>query len=426
MLWFYNIVFPLGFLFFIPGMIYKLIRRPGIKNSFPERFAIFSEDKIALLASMKKPIWIHSVSVGETMIALSLISRWQKEFPERNIVLSTTTTTGQALAMSKAPENVPVFFCPIDFIPFVRKTMKLVKPSMLVIFETEIWPNLVGQARKSGAKVALVNARMSDRSVKGYRRFRNFFSPVLKQFDLISVQTEHDKERFDSIASGLSTCVGGNMKFDQHVPEQLPDLELYKYFGEGEFKIILAASTHPGEEALIASTYLNMKKSSSDIRLVIVPRHAERANEISQALDGLKLKFHRRTVETGPEEPVDCLLADTTGEMLAFINAADIVIMGKSMAGHDEGHNLIEPALLGKPIVTGSVLRNFRFVLRVLEEAEALITINSDSELEKALVNLIDHPDRREELGQKARQTIMRHEGATEKNIKMLEDLLCN
>jgi 3-deoxy-D-manno-octulosonic-acid transferase len=296
---------------------------------------------------------------------------------------------------------------------------------MLVIFETEIWPNMIVESVRSGAKLALVNARMSDHSSKGYSRFSCFFRPLLEKFDVISVQSAADGERFRLVAPDANIKVSGNLKFDQHVPEDLEPAELSGYFGDGNWRILLAASTHPGEEELIASTFQKMKNEFPELRLVIVPRHAERGNEIVGILKKISLLFRRRSVDNGVGgEAVDCLLADTTGEMLKFMKAADVVIMGKSLAGQDEGHNLIEPALLARPIVSGSVLRNFRFVLNVLKEKEALVTIDNDDQLLDALGELFRDEKYRTTLGEKAYAAIVEHKGATEKTINTLEGLL--
>ena len=170
MLYIYTICFPVGLALFLPGLIYKLIKRPGYKKTFAERFGIFSSERIKTLSAMKKPVWIHSVSVGETVIALSMLSKWMKLYPDRQFVISTTTTTGQELARSKAPAGVEVIFCPIDFLPFVMRTFSIVNPSALVIFETEIWPCMVNYAALKGLGVFLVNGRMSDKSVKAIGR----------------------------------------------------------------------------------------------------------------------------------------------------------------------------------------------------------------------------------------------------------------
>lgn len=424
MLYLYTICFPVGLALFLPGLIYKLIKRPGYKKTFAERFGIFSPERIKTLSAMKKPVWIHSVSVGETVIALSMLSKWMKMYPERQFVISTTTTTGQELARSKAPAGVEVIFCPIDFLPFVMKTFSIVKPSALVIFETEIWPCMVNYAASGGIGVFLVNGRMSDKSVKGYRRFSFFFRPLLEKFRKICVQTAEDEKRFKSVAPGASLAVCGNMKFDQEKPSKLPDIDLKGIFGEGKLRYLLGASTHPGEEKLIISVYKNLKNKYADLKLVLVPRHAERGGEIEEELKTSGLSWLRRSRSKTSEKPVDCLLADTTGEMMGFIDIASVVIMGKSLAGQDEGHNLIEPALMSKAIVTGAVLRNFRQVLEVLKSADALVTVASDPELEPALDRLFAEPDLCRTLGEKAAAALTVHRGAIEKSIKILEESL--
>lgn len=415
---------PLGFLFYVPGLYLKYRNRPGWKDTFNERFGCFTPERVRELEAFHGAVWIHAVSVGEAVVALSLLRSWQAANPERKFILSTTTTTGQELVRNQKPENTAVIFCPIDFLWMVRRTLKVLQPSMLVIFETEIWPNLVAETRKRGVPVTLVNGRMSDHSVKGYRKIRFFFGPLLRMFNLISVQTEADAERYLSISPGANVVVAGNLKFDQKAPADLPDAGYSECFGSGKHLILLAASTHPGEEELVSETYLRLRKEIPGLKLVLVPRHVERANDIVEMLKRLGLRFVRRSAGAPTGEPVDVLLADTTGEMLKLMNGADLVIMGKSLAGHDEGHNLIEPALLDKPIVTGHVLRNFRFILKVLLQENAVATVTGDAELYGQLHRLLTDETLRRELGERAGKAIRRHAGAADRTIAGLEKLL--
>ncbi|MDR0932563.1 MAG: 3-deoxy-D-manno-octulosonic acid transferase [Victivallales bacterium] len=421
---FYNLFLPIGFLFYLPGLFFKYRNRPGWKDTFGERFGCFTSRRIKELAEFHGAIWIHAVSVGEAVVALSLLRHWQIAHPERKFVLSTTTTTGQELIRSQKPDNTAVIFCPIDFLWMVRKTLKVIQPSMLVIFETEIWPNLVAETRKRGVPVALVNGRMSDNSVRGYRKIHFFFGPLLRMFNLISVQTEADAERYLSISPKANVVVAGNLKFDQKAPEHLQDAEYDKYFGKEPRLTLLAASTHPGEEELIAETFLRLKSEISNLKLVLVPRHVERSDDIGRMLNQLGLTFVRRSSGTSSTPPVDVLLADTTGEMLKLMKGADLVIMGKSLAGHDEGHNLIEPALLDKPIVTGHVLRNFRHILKLLLQENAVATVIGDAELYEQLHKLLTDSKLRNELGERAGKVIRRHAGAADRTIARLEELL--
>lgn len=420
----YNLLMPVGFLFFLPGVLCKYRNRGGWKETFAERFGRFTPRRIEELKAFHGAIWIHAVSVGESVVALSLIDRYRKSHPERKFVISTTTTTGQELARSKAPENCAVIFCPIDFWWMVRRTFNVLQPSMLVIFETELWPNMIAEAHNRRIPVAVVNGRMSDHSSRGYRRARAFFAPMLEMLDLISVQSEADGTRYRAVAPRANIVVSGNLKFDQTPPENLEAADLDAYFGNGERIVLLAASTHPGEEALISRSFLELKKKHPALKLVIVPRHAERGADIAAILAECNISFVRRSNASCAEEPVDALIADTTGEMFRFLAAADIVIMGKSLAGQDEGHNLIEPALLGKPIVTGDVLRNFRFILQILKDAGAVATVAKDAELTGVLDTLVSSPEKRRELGGKAAAAIGVHRGAALKTINLLENLL--
>lgn len=422
-LFFYNLFFLVGFIFFAPGLYWKYRNRPGWKATFAERFGRFAPERARELAAYRNCTWIHAVSVGETVVALSLIKIWRAKDPARKFVISTTTTTGQELARKQAPPDVAVIFCPIDFKPWVRRALDLVSPALLVIFETEIWPNLLVEARRRGVAAALVNARMSDRSCRGYRRARLFFAPLLECFGVIAAQSEADAGRFRAVSPRARVTVTGNIKFDQRVPADLPAADYDLFFGPGPFVVLVAASTHPGEEELIARTFQALKADFPALKLVLVPRHAERGAEIAALLEKMPFAFFRRSSGPAPAAPVEILLADTTGEMLKWMNGADLVFMGKSLAGHDEGHNLIEPALLDKPVVTGAVLRNFRFVLRILEEHDAVKTVAADGELEGALRGLLLDEAARCELGRRAGRAIREHAGAADRTIMELEKL---
>ena len=421
----YNLLFPLVFILFIPGIIYKYIKRGGVKDTYAERFARFSTAKKKELASISgRRIWIHAVSVGETQLAIDFIQAMRKCDSKYRFIISTTTTTGQELAQNKLKGLATIIFCPIDYFRFVRKTLDLVKPELLIIFETEIWPSMIYEAHKRGIKVAQVNSRISDHSFKGYKRFSAFIKPFLSLVDVSCAQTEADLQRLKVICPSLNVVKTGTMKFDQRVPDKLPDIKLNEIFGEGSFLYLLAASTHPGEEKFIIGIYKNLLTSFANLRLILVPRHAERGSDIVNELNAEGVSYFRRSNKSsdGGSE-VKCLLADTTGEMLAFMKASDIVIMGKCFAGNDGGHNVIEPALLGKAVVTGKELSNFRFVMKIMIESNALIGV-SDTELEGALRKLLENPEERKKLGEVAKATVTQHIGATQRTITQIEKLL--
>ena len=422
-IFFYNLFLPIVFLFFLPSLVIKLIKRSGHKDTYLERFGIFSDDVKQRLESLSNPVWVHAVSVGEVQIAVNFIKLWKKSIPEIDFVLSTTTTTGQALARQNAPEDVTVIFCPIDFVWAVKKLLKMMRPKILILFETEIWPNLIYESNKFGAKVVQVNARISDHSFKGYNRFKYFINPFLSKLTVSCAQTALDAERLREICPSLHIEQTGTMKFDQKIPENFLDLKLNEVFGDDKRRILLAASTHPDEEKLIAEIFKNLEPEFSDLRLVLIPRHAERGADVANILKELKIPFYQRTSKKRINKKVKCLLADTTGEMVSFINNAEIIIVGKSFAGNNEGQNIIEPALMGKAVIVGPQLKNFRQVLDIMLKKNAIISV-SDDELKNSVRDLLKDPEKCKKMGVTAKATVCEHIGATQRTIDIVKSFL--
>lgn len=427
MLFLYNLFFGVGFLFFLPSIIVKYRKRPGYKKTFGERFGRFSPERRQELKEFAPDVWLHSVSVGETVLALSFIKAYRKQHPDVKFVISTTTTTGQELARNKCDELTKVIFCPIDSYGAVRRTLDLLKPKKLIILETELWPNMIYQSKKRGMQVILINSRLSDRSVRGYRKLKCFFRPLLMQFDLISAQSEMDAQRILSVAPDAKVINSGNMKFDQQIPENLPDAELEKFFGTDakSYRYLLGASTHPDEEALIADSFIALQKKFPELRLLLIPRHAERGGDIAEILQSRGIAFIRKSTlgaDFCGSDDIQCLLADTTGEMLKFMNIADVVVMGKSLAGQNEGHNLIEPALLKRTTVCGPELKNFRFLFDLLKNAQGIAICNDDT-LTATLEKLLLDKEYADSLRINAYNAVHSNAGATERTIKSCDML---
>ena len=417
MLFIYNLFFPLVFLFFLPGLIVKLIHRSGHKKTYLERFGIFGAARRRELKEWRGATWLHAVSVGETNLTLPLLKAWAEAEPDRKFVLSTTTTTAQEIARTKTdPARVKVIFCPIDWCFFVWSAMRLIRPAKLVIFETELWPQLISSAKRSGAKLMLANTRISDHSFRGYRRFRIFIAPMLRKFDHICAQTELDRERLLTIAPGIGDRISvcGNIKFDQ-APPSGDGADFPAIFGESGITVLLAASTHNPEEPLILDTFMALQKEFPALRLVLVPRHAERGGDIEKMIRDRDLTYHRRSNGTGDKAGFAVLLADTTGELARLIKGADLVIMGKTLAGNNEGQNIIEPALMGKPVVCGRQLKNFRQALDVLVKGDAVLRVMKDEDLTDAVRSLLADPEKRRALGERARDVMLKSRGALEK-----------
>ncbi|MFA4944005.1 MAG: 3-deoxy-D-manno-octulosonic acid transferase [Lentisphaeria bacterium] len=429
MLFLYNILLPLVFLVYLPAFAWRQLRRGNFLPRCGERFGFYGNAKLAALKRLKAPVWIHAVSVGEAVAALSFIRHWQALHPETDFVLSTTTTTGQATAQARLPARAELIYCPFD-LPFaVNRALRAIRPSMLAIFEVEIWPNLITRAARYGAKVVLANGRVSDRSAKGYARHRWFFAPIFRRFALFCMQSDEDAARIRAVvgdAVPIRSC--NTMKFDQ-----IPDADaqdkaavLADVFGPGPRLTLTAGSTHAGEEELVATVFKRLRETYRTLRLVLVPRHVERTAEVEAVLRKLGLTW--RLLKPGAsgqvyEEPVEVLLVNTTGELMAFYAAADVAYVGKSLAGNHGGHNIIEPAIFGKPILHGAHMENFRLVTAIFRKAAAAAEVPDDATLEPALKLLLDKPALRQELGRKARQVVEANRGAIARTIAALREL---
>jgi len=426
----YNLLFPLAFVVYLPLFVWKLVRRGGFTHHFWERFGVYSPEQKTRLRGLERPVWVHAVSVGEVVAAASFIQRWRERQPGTPFVLSTTTTTGHATAGKKLPEDVRVIYCPLDFFFFVRRVLDLIQPRLLVIFEVELWPNLVWLTSKRRTPVVLANGRMSDRSARGYARHRWFFEPVFGQFSIFCMQSEADADRVRAVVGSTVPVYACNtVKFDQ-----VPDVGgvdaatvLDEFFGRGERLVWVAASTHAGEEGLVLDVFLNLQKEFPALKLVLVPRHHERTSEVEKSLSTRAVRYRLLRPEASAEggcETVDCLLVNTTGELMKFCAVADVVFVGKSLAGNEGGHNIIEPAIFGKAILHGSAMQNFRLVVDIFREAHAAVQVESDDGLEPAVRGLLADPSQRRELGERARGVVDASRGAIDRTIDLLLALL--
>jgi 3-deoxy-D-manno-octulosonic-acid transferase len=351
---------------------------------------------------------------------LNFIAKW----PGKKFVLSTTTTTGQAIARKRSPENVTVIYMPIDFRFAVKKAFNVIKPKALVIFEVEIWPNLLFQAKKRNIPIALVNGRMSDKSFKGFTKHSWFFQPIFNLFSLICVQSEADAARFAGVSGGqIKPIVCNTMKFDQapSTDAALSPDTMKKYFKSESPVIFNAASTHPGEEKLIIDIYKKLKVEVPNLVLLLVPRHVERTPEIELLLkeEGVEYNLFKNSLV----HPSDILLVNVTGELLSLISISDIVYVGKSLAGNEGGHNIIEPAVFGKPVLHGVNMQNFRLVVDAFTNDKSS-TIVTEESFEQTLLSLLKDEEKRKALGKAALKTVNSNSGAINKTIEALNRLI--
>lgn len=419
----YDILFPLLFLLYLPFYLVHIFRRGGLTAEYWQRFGFFGKDIRQRLASLDNKVWVHAVSVGESVAAVTFIRAWQKAHPEDNVVFSCGTSTAFETMRKKALPGVTIIYCPFDFHWAVRTALELVAPHTLVIFEVEIWPNLVLMAKRKGIKVCLVNGRMSDRSSAGYAKWPCIFKPIFNSFAALCVQTDEDADRIAKVTGTkerITVC--GTMKFDQVPDANAADVTpvLDAVFGKGPRLTFVAGSTHPGEEELICNAVSNIRKSHPELKLVLVPRHCERANEVASTVRklGLSCRLLKNDETTG--EPAEVLLVNTTGELMNYYGAADVAYVGKSLAGQSGGHNIIEPAIFGKAIIHGSRMENFRAVAELFRNAHASVEVAYENDFEKELRHLVEDADERNALGKNARALVEKYRGSIDRTIQAI------
>lgn len=428
----YNLLFPLAFLLYLPLFLRKLIRRGGVDWRFFERFGVYGPEQKQRLRALKHPVWIHAVSVGEVVVANSFLRAWHERRPDLDFVVSTTTATGHAVALDKLPNGVPVVYSPLDFCVPVWRALHGIRPRMLVLCEVEIWPNLIRLTRRRGVPVVLANGRMSDRSALGYQRHSWLFRPLFRSLSALCVQTVEDGTRLHAVAGmDAPVTVCSTMKFDQ-----VPDAEsggreeiLDAALGPAPRLLLVMGSTHPGEEELACRAFRELAADFPALRMVLAPRHVERTAEIRALLDREGLRYRVLTEVrdgdgTAAHGPGDVLLVDTTGELMHFYALADIAYVGKTLAGNRGGHNIIEPAVFGRPVLHGPNMQNFRGVAAAFRARQATREVPTDDDLLTALRELLSDPRQREELGRRAREVVEEGRGAISRTIDILDSLL--
>ena len=421
----YNLLFPILFLFYLPFYLVHIFKRGGLTKEYWQRFGFFDKETRKRLAALENKVWIHAVSVGESVAAVTLIRAWQKAHPEDNIVFTCSTSTAFDTICKKKLEGVTALYCPIDFWWAVRTALKVIAPHTLIIFEVEIWPNLIRQAAKRGIKVCLVNGRMSDNSSQGYAKWGCFFKPIFACFRAICVQTEEDAKRVERVTGNRDRIhVCDTMKFDQVPDVGAADVTtvLDEAFGKGQRLTFVVGSTHPGEEELVADAFIALKPKYPQLKMVLVPRHCERAGEVSQLLTAKGLTWKLLKNQETPVSNVDVLLVNTTGELMNYYGAADIAYVGKSMAGQEGGHNIIEPAIFGKAIIHGPLMENFRAVAAIFKERNASVEIPDEASFTPMLDKLLADPVELKALGDRARATVDRYRGAIDRTITAIDN----
>jgi len=411
-----------------PWFIYQAVRYKKYVRSLGQRMGYLP---VSFNMDADESIWIHAVSVGEVLTARPLISELKRRYPNLRMFLSTTTMAGQQLARRSVQDVDAVFYFPFDLGFIVRRTLDLVRPKLFIMMETEIWPNLLRECRARGVKTAVVNGRLSPRSFPRYRLIRPLMRRVLEHIDKFLVQSEESARRFiDLGADPARVVVTGSLKFDslEVSPTALQARSrdrVLRYFRLSSSRpVIVAGSTMKGEEASVLRAFRKVRAAAPATLLVLAPRNPERFAEAEQLAQSEGWKVARRSDLAIDAEPrVDVVILDTIGELATIYQIATIVFVGGSIVATG-GHNVLEPAVFGKPIVFGPHMENF------LEIADAFVTngagvqLTDEAELEEAFLSLMSDPVRRARLGAAARALVEANRGANEKSITVLSALL--
>jgi 3-deoxy-D-manno-octulosonic-acid transferase len=377
-----------------------------------------------LAVGTKPTIWVHAVSVGEVLAVSGLIGELASRYPHYRLVISTTTATGQKLAGARFGED-NVFYFPLDFAFSIRPYLRLLRPQMMVIAETEFWPNFFRLTHASGARIAVVNARISDRSWPGYRRVRRWLGRILFNVDVFLAQTEQDRKRLADIGARADRIqVTGNLKFDVPPPSPPPIVaSLRSAFAQAEAgPVIVCGSTVDGEEPLLLRAFENVLASHARAVMILAPRHPERFGQVSALLEQLGVRFWRRSLWSGELLAGGVFLVDSIGELSALYALGDIAFVGGSLVPRG-GHNIIEPAQYGVPIIVGNHTENFRDIVSLFERRDA-VRVVSPADLPLAFMELISDDAERVALGRRAAETLRSQAGATQRAVEALERLL--
>lgn len=418
-------VLAAGMLLSLPYWLYQMVRHGKYRAGFAARMGKVPARLIAAeTASPKRVIWVHAVSVGEVLAVSGLVAEMQRNLPDHRVLVSTTTDTGQELAAKRfGAENV--FYFPMDFAFAIRPYLQALRPELVVLVETEFWPNFLHRAHASGARIAVVNARISDRSWPSYRRFRWSLRKMLVHVNLFLAQTPGDRERLQAIGAEADRVqVTGNLKFDVNLPSSPPIVESLRraLAAEDAGPVLVCGSTVEGEEPVLLKAFENVRVGHPRAVMMLAPRHPQRFDPVAILLQQLGMPSFRRSRWQGEPLAGGVLLVDSIGELAALYALADVAFVGGSLVPRG-GHNIIEPAQHGVPIVIGPHTENFRDIVALFQSRDA-VRIVTLAELPLTLMQLLADETERRALGRRAEETMRSQMGATSRTLEALKTLL--
>lgn len=417
----YSLLLACCLLLSLPWWIFQMLRSGKYRAGVGERLGLVPE-RIRKVAQ-PGAIWVHAVSVGEVLAVTNLIRELRQANPDRQVFVSTTTQTGQYLARGRFGED-KAFFLPLDSGISIRPYLRALQPSLLVLAETEFWPNLLHLMKKRGAAIAAVNARISDRSFPRYRRFRWFFERVLQPIDLFLAQTQEDAQRLVAIGAPASRVqVSGNLKFDVRPGATAAVVEDLRRAIPAGTPVVVCGSTAEGEEEILLRAFQDCLNKFPDAVMVLAPRHPERFDQVAELVSSLQIPLVRRCSWVAPH-PVfgNVFLLDSIGELASAYSLADVAFVGGSLVPIG-GHNILEPAQHGVAIMTGPETFNFREIIRIFVENDAIKTVTPQT-LSLELMALLQNEAQRKLLGNRAKDLFARYSGATQRTLVALQPLL--
>ncbi len=420
-----RILYDIFFLVFSILYLPYLLLKGKLHKDFFQRFGALPNE----VKNLDRPIWIHAVSVGEAALASGLAVAIKKRFNGIPVIVSTTTKTGNEMAKKTGRGVVDgVFYCPLDFSFIVRKVIKIVRPRLYCMVETELWPNLLGALSSENIPVALINGRISDSSFKNYRIIKGVLSKMLSSIDLYCMQSKKDAERIEALgANAGSVHVTGSMKFDM-VSDILNKKEYSKKdFGfTREDEVIIAGSTHSPEECIILDVFKKLKDKHNNLKLILASRHIERVGEVKKYVDERGFSFYLFSElgdRSNPQEERDILIVDTIGDLKNIYSVGSIIFIGGSLVKKG-GQNPIEGARWLKPTVFGPYMHNFRDISNMFVEKGASIKVQDGAELKDVLEKLLVDPGKRQKMAENASVVINDNTGATERTVERLAKLV--
>ena len=427
-LFFYNLALLAALVVGAPWWLWRMATTQKYREGLRERLGRVPTKLVSSSAATDRPtIWIHAVSVGEVLAVTRLVKALPAALPDYLVAVSTTTRTGQALARERFGAN-RVFYCPLDLPWAVRAYLRALKPQMLVLAETEFWPNLLNECFRRGIPVAVVNARISDRSWPRYRKLRRLWTPLLSRLGRVMAQSEIDAERLLAIGCAPARIsVAGNLKFDVRAAEEAEATRLLKN-SAGVLRILVAGSTLEGEEAALLDAWPQLLASDPQLMMVLAPRHPERFAAVAALLEKSGHRWTRRSEWNS--RPVDALrpgeivLLDTIGELASVYSLASVAFVGGSLVPAG-GHNPLEPTQFGVPIVMGPHYANFVAIVEGLRKQDAL-RIAAKEELAAVLIELLSNRQLAEAMGARAREVFEQQAGATERCVAAIRELLAS